>query len=272
MSKQTHYLPCVLPAVGSSTTAQWAVKPGGKAVIFVHGFNGKSLGSWVDFPRLLPREAKCEEYDVIFYGYDGLYTQATTSAVLLSDFLDQLFADPLSVINATINPQSKRAAGFRYDSVVLVAHSLGSVVCRMALLNAHKGGKPWVNYTRLVLFAPAHMGARVKDLALNALTGIHWVGALLTNLTMFKLQALDGLSDGSPMISNLLAETNSAIAQGATALKAHKVIWAEKENIVSNQNFAQDPPPKIYRGKGHMDVCKPNGSFTDPVSDLLGAL
>ncbi len=272
MSGQTHYLPCEIPSAGNSTSAHWAVNPGGKAIIFVHGFNGKSIGSWVDFPRLLPREAKCADYDVIFYGYDGLYQQVATSGVLLFNFLDKLFTDPLAVVNTTINPQARRAAGFQYDSVVLVAHSLGSVVCRMALLNAHRAARPWLNKSRLVLFAPAHMGARVKELAQNGLTGINWAVGLLTNYALFKMKALDELSPGSKMLNDLLEDTEDAIAKGATALKAHTVIWAGKESIVTNQIFAQDPVPKVYQGKDHMQVCKPNTSFSDPVNDLVGAL
>ena len=40
------------------------------AVIFVHGFKGSAIDTWLDFPFALERESRVEDYDLLFYGYD----------------------------------------------------------------------------------------------------------------------------------------------------------------------------------------------------------
>ena len=51
-----------------------ALQPQRKAVLFIHGFSGDALGTWSDFPVLMPGRASCAGRDLFFYGYDGLRT------------------------------------------------------------------------------------------------------------------------------------------------------------------------------------------------------
>jgi alpha-beta hydrolase superfamily lysophospholipase len=75
-------------------------------------------------------------YDLIFYTYDSRNTPAANSGALFKQFLNQLFEEPLLFCNATLDPEAARLNSFQYKNVLIVAHSLGAVVSRLALVNA----------------------------------------------------------------------------------------------------------------------------------------
>jgi hypothetical protein len=114
----------------------------------------------------------------VFYGYDSVHQQVNYSASEFRDFLTAFLAGPAASINPTIqhltqkHPWLQRDAAFRYTSVVLVAHSLGAIVVRGALLESLS--QSWLDTVRLVLFAPAHKGAFVWKLLLTSLTGVRF--------------------------------------------------------------------------------------------------
>src|SRR5436853_7631990 len=94
MTQQAHLLPDRLPRFGKATTAHWSLRPGGKAIVFVHGFSGGAIDTWTNFPAMLTTDARFSQVDLLFYGYDGLQTQAGTSAALFLDFLGTLAQTP----------------------------------------------------------------------------------------------------------------------------------------------------------------------------------
>src|SRR5438045_407845 len=114
---QNHLSPRDIP-FGKGSRAYWAFQPTGRALVFVHGFGGESVGTWNDFPILLTQTPEFGGYDLIFYGYDGLYTQANASAAQIGKFLGQLLSAPATVFNQTVRPDSHRPATFDYTSVV----------------------------------------------------------------------------------------------------------------------------------------------------------
>jgi pimeloyl-ACP methyl ester carboxylesterase len=69
---------------GKGTSAIWSQSPGhaGKAIVFIHGYGGNALKTWSEFNKLLPLEPKAADYDLIFYGYDGLYSTINSRACL----------------------------------------------------------------------------------------------------------------------------------------------------------------------------------------------
>src|SRR5688500_13432064 len=150
----------------TGTTALWAVNPNRTLLVFVHGFGGSATGTWVAFPELLDVSSKARHCDCVFYGYDGFRTRAYVSALKLLAFLDRLCTDTANTINATLpSVAPKRAADFAYDKIIIVAHSLGAIVSRQALVSAHKSGAAWAAKVDLVFFAPAHSGADLLLLA-----------------------------------------------------------------------------------------------------------
>src|SRR5437016_4078816 len=92
--------------------ACWSQHPAGKVVVFVHGYSGSTLGTWSEFESFLPLEPKAAAYDLVFYGYDGVYSDLYGSAVSLYTFLANLLAAPsaghAALINKGLAPQDAR--------------------------------------------------------------------------------------------------------------------------------------------------------------------
>lgn len=269
---QRHHLPETLgKGFGEGTTAQWAVNPTGKAIVFVHGFQGEALDTWTDFPTLLTADGRLAGVDLLFYGYDGLYTQAGVSSLVFLQFLEQLFSDPNSLLGKSLQPRN----GFAYSSVVIAAHSLGAVVTRRALLDAAADAASWVDTVRLVFFAPAHSGAYAAVLASAYLTTQDWwLGKIAGTAAAYNLPLLEDLKPGSVVLAALDADTKKALQAKPKArhLVAHTVVWADDEKVVINQRFGDDPRAKLIRGSDHRRVCKPLNNFLDPVDFVVAAL
>jgi pimeloyl-ACP methyl ester carboxylesterase len=268
---QTHLAPRTLKseqAKGENVEALFSAQPNRKAVLFIHGFSGNALRTWSEFPELLPECSKCTGSDLYFYGYDALRDELIASAAIFRVFLDRLFGKTKEILAANLPPSAQRADDFEYDQLVIAAHSLGAVVARRALLDATIKQSGWVARTKLVLFAPAHMGARVADLALEAASSFSFV-KLFGHIIRFASPFIDELKPNSPELKSLLADTTAALEGGKNAhLVAQKVIIATRESIVSNIPFAKDPPPDAIAGTSHTTVCKPRKNFLQPFTYL----
>lgn len=272
---QTHWSPVDLK-LGKKSRAHWAVNPDGRVAFFVHGFGGSAVGTWAQFPSLLQAEPKCAGCDLIFYGYDGLRTRSRISALDLLQFLDAFLCKPATIINPTLDWTSQRPRTFSYSKAVIVAHSLGAVVSRTALLEAGTNapaGSPrraWLDKTRLVLFAPAHLGADLIGLASSFLSAILLP---LPPVLRFRFQVLLDLEPGSQTLQQLLADTHAVLANGNSPEHvASKVVLGGKDTVVSPNRFALDPTPTVFQGKSHTKVCKPDPNFLEPISEVASAL
>lgn len=261
---QQHFTPRDIAHHGKGTRAYWAVTPLRKAVVFVHGFGGDPIDTWEDFHSLLRSHSSSSGVDLIYYGYDALYTRSRISAVDLKNFLVSLLEQP-ATLNLPGRPQS-----FAFDSVTIVAHSLGSIVSRQALLEARSENRTWLGKIQLVLFAPAHMGADVIRLASEAIFGLGPLGSIAAAVTKGYWQVLQDLEPNSQTLTLLQSECAQAIAAGVQCLVARKVILGKKDKVVSPNRFCQDPSPVVVDGKGHIDVCKPDVSYPLPVVEVAG--
>lgn len=254
------------------TQALFAVQPNRKALLFIHGFSGEAITTWSDFHTILPECPKCSGYDLFFYGYDGLRAQMNASAAIFRSFVDRLLGQTQEFLAANLPPSAQRPTSFEYDELVIVAHSLGAVIARRALLDGTRGKLKWVSRTKLVLYAPAHMGARVADLALEAASSFKFlrffgIGA------RFVSPLIDELKPDSRALKSLLEDTATATKGGANPhLIAKKVVIAQYEKIVENGTFGDDPPPDAIPGTTHTSVCKPRKDFLDPLTLLEACL
>jgi hypothetical protein len=272
---QTHLAPQTLKGTGHSeedVQVLFSLNPSGKGVVFIHGFSGDAIKSWSDFHELLPGSSKCIGYDILFYGYDGLRAEMNASAAIFRAFLDNLFEETKTLLSANLPPSAKRKDDFIYDQLIIVAHSLGAVVARRALLDATIVKSNWVTRTKLMLYAPAHKGAKIADLALE-------VASSFTFLKLFGIGArftsplIDQLKPDSRTLTTLLEETLSATKDGANRhLLASKVVIAQYEKIVANERFGNDPPPYTIPNTTHTSVCKPTADFLAPLTFLEDCL
>jgi pimeloyl-ACP methyl ester carboxylesterase len=249
--------------------AYWAIRPTGTAVIFVHGLMGEAVGTWSNFEGLLLRSSKCQGCDLIFYKYNSIEAQTHSSSALLYEYLDELLTTPAVIVNKDAILGERRATDFKYKKVILVAHSLGSIICRQALLEANTAKDDWRGCIELVLFAPAHLGATdIEDLVteIASIFSAKWV----VSGAKVRWPVLKDLRKGSDLLNKLASGTREAIEGGkADFLRAKKVVFGEFDRVVVIDNFCGDARLKVFAGKGHRSVCKPNDTFLDPVKAVL---
>jgi pimeloyl-ACP methyl ester carboxylesterase len=266
LSKELHY--------GKGTRAYWSKQPAGKAIVFIHGFLGNALTTWTNFQTQLLSDPKCAGCDLIYYGYDGFKVQVGNSAAAFRVFMEELLTRPAELANSTLLPLVHRPPDFAYTRVVVVGHSLGAIVSRRALLDAHQQQRGWLPRVRLAFFAPAHLGANVVELGTEALTNVHWLGAVIGFAGRWQGTVLNDLKVDSTTLSKLADDMRQANASGnAPYLAAAKVWFGEFENVVTVGAFPGDPvldPP--IPGRRHVNVCKPDGGYTLPVREVVKLL
>jgi pimeloyl-ACP methyl ester carboxylesterase len=255
-----HYLPVELPW-GTKSRAYWSITPATRLVVFVHGFCGESIKTWVDFPGLLAERPSGKNCDIVFYGYDGLRARIVTSAVHLLEFLDEAMLRSHRLVNATVDRDAYRKS-FIYDRVLLVAHSLGAVVVRQALLDARRAQCKWAPKAGMVLFAPAHHGASILPLVTSVMGAFKL--APIEAIARWRFQVLQDLQPGSKTLTQLQSETAAGIAAGASYLVAKAVAHAQYDDVVDPNHFCSDPVPSIL-ARSHMEVCKPDRGYLAPI-------
>ena len=89
----------------------------------------------------------------------------------------------------------------------------------------------------------------------------------------FRFQVLQDLETGSQTLTQLLSDTQAALARGNNPEHvALKVVLGSNDTVVSPNRFGQDPTPTVFAGRSHTKVCKPDPSFLDPITELVATL
>ncbi len=104
-------------------------KPSNKAaVVFIHGFGGDASATWQNFPKYLAAEGRLAGWDIYTLGYE---------THLRIDFLVKLWsADPdLDKVAKRLRTEAKAGDLKKYDSLCLIAHSMGGLVTQRALVD-----------------------------------------------------------------------------------------------------------------------------------------
>lgn len=273
-----HSIPIQLPTQwGKGAVAIVAGQPTGHAVVFVHGFAGHAVNTWNEFIGLLPDSPHADGVDLYFFGFDSLNAPVLVSGAKLRSCLDSMWSDPRKVLRLPVNHPFSRAESFRYQRVTVVAHSMGAIVARVALLDSLQSSQHagWGAKSELVFFAPAHSGASIVGYVQEALSGIPEIGNLATTTAATLKARFPGLSDlepNSPVLSNLQTRAAAIGASGFPCVWAKKVIHAEHERVVFVAPFGQDPPVDYIDGVNHQAVCKPSSIRREPLTHLEACL
>ncbi|MEZ6040778.1 MAG: alpha/beta hydrolase [Planctomycetaceae bacterium] len=253
---------------------KWSKSPRKKAILFVHGYGGNTTGTWTEFDRLLSDEEKAAGYDLIFYGYDGLRGTIYFLATDLRSFLTGVFGAPADLKTETSRPPELPAMD-TYEEVIVVAHSLGAVISRWALAMAVQLKDSWVGKTSLALFAPAHNGSRPAAMLRLGSSGMPFLRFFVAGF-LHSSPLVDELAEGSSVLQDFRAAVTSALADPARdTVIADLVVHANKERVVINRPFEQDPPPafpELFRDADHLSVCKPTRYFPAPLIALRSIL
>jgi pimeloyl-ACP methyl ester carboxylesterase len=263
------------PVVGNrAIRVRWSNAPSRRAIIFVHGYNGDTVKTWKQFDDLLPSDPNAAGYDLIFYGYDGLYGTTWHLSQTLCAFLTQFNQFP-GGLRTTQPAPAPNLRSQPYDRVIVVAHSLGAILARWALIMANNQGSTWMPNTELVLFAPAHNGARPGELlrfAFGGLSFLRFFGAY----ALYQSPLIDELDSGSGIFRQFRGDVTRALQSGnCPYLRARRVIQANKERVVHNGPFGNDPPlwfPAAFVNADHSSVCKPTSYFLAPFEAVRSLL
>ena len=264
---------------GRRSRVRFADAPAPKgALVFLHGFRGEATDTWLDFPFRLPKEPKAAEYDLLFYGYDSRQ-QAPYSARNFDLFLRAVAEDPArEVVNPSLaKGLPTRPDTFRYDHIVIAAHSLGAVVSRLALLGAvspQRKPLPWLSQVRLILFAPAHAGAPAIKLAQLVFRGVP-VSGPLEALARKRYKSIEDLDPNAGTIPQLRIEINDFLTKAPANLtdcQRAYVTHGSEDWVIKENQFLEDQRFVPMDGAGHFEVCKPTRTDSRPLDFLIGAL
>ncbi|GLI26423.1 hypothetical protein ARHIZOSPH14_06650 [Agromyces rhizosphaerae] len=225
-----------------------------RLVVFVHGFNGKPVGTWRRFDDGSGAGAWWSESDAVFIGYDSLRREVGSVADEVLAFVRAaMLAGPLPGIASS------------YRELVLVGHSLGGVVVRSAVQLALRerrmqhvavgAGDDAVLDARVVLFSPATSGFGPKGLLGLARATSIW---LAVNPLLKMSPAFHDLNRDTVRLDDLRHETEAA-ARSHPGLRALRpdVLWADPDHVVYTDQYSTDPPPRWARRRSHSNVCKP---------------
>ena len=126
---------------------------------------------------------------------------------------------------------------------------------------------------RMVLFGPAHKGARVARLAAEVGSGFPLLGLLLTAFRFYS-PLVEQLAENSLYLANLENRTQTAIGTDGKQpyLVPRSICIAQYERIVTNLPFAADPPATPIHKKSHMEMCKPTRCWRAPLDTVLNGL
>jgi len=267
---QTH-TPALEVDYGIRSRAHWSLNPTGHVLLFVHGFNGHATGTWIDFPGQMMIHPKVAGCDMVFYGYRSGH-RADTSARTLLEFMEALVDPSGRLANSSLLNRgfAERKNGQKeIKRLTIVAHSLGACVSRRALiLHALNNRKTWPVPVQMILFAPAHKGAKLLPLVIESLLSIPYGGLGAAGLR-FLVPVFKDLVEGCDFLRDLHTETLEAIEKRHTHLRAEAVYAAGHDLVVEDCTFARDPSAKDIRGTTHTSVCKPNLVVSRPALELL---
>ena len=256
------------------------------ALVFVHGWGGSASGTWEDFQRAIRFSPETATADAFFLNYPTRQKAVAFCAGEVRRFFRDLLHNPdATILNGSLpRGAPRRAPAMRYGRVVVIAHSMGAVVARRALLDLDRPDAPDGlddadrAKIRLLFFAPAHTGSTIPLLiasgfGLDALPGAKAVGELLA----LRYRSLRDLAIGSRSLSKLEGDNKAARERHAQAGRATDhliafVFHADGDKVVEADAFDADPPLSGIIGKHHRSVCKPNEAYPTPVAGLRAAL
>lgn len=240
-------------------------------LVFVHGFNGSAIDTWNRFPSMICYDSFFSNSDIVFYGYPSLHKQLTAHANNFLDFLSiELDFGGGSKSHLRLFIEARGLQSRSYKKVVIVAHSLGAIVAREALLQANRENQEWLEKIHLALFAPAHMGiTRVKDLVFD-LMDLSLILKFIGRIIEYNHPILLELDKDSQILKKIKDDTQALLATKKDGFWVAKlVVHSSNDKVVSNVQFCGDPKAWEVDDKSHSEVCKPAEKMYEMPIELI---
>jgi hypothetical protein len=240
-----------------------------RLVIFVHGFGGQAVGSWLEFPfpdTTLKSKNWWDESDLLFVGYDSKKEEIVSVAgrirMQISKFYPQPFAEAMQ-----ISGWHARKNTDPYNELFIVGHSLGGVVVRRALCDE---AQSWIDNGKVAsdrpvllqattrLFSPASFGFRPTGL-LGQLRAMYlW---RVIEIFLRRSPAYSDLQPNSKVLNETHDRTIELLASNDPALQALRAhtLWANPDGVVIVERYSTDhvDTPCDENPRDHGSVCKP---------------
>lgn len=264
---QSHTVLSTFPN-GEASQVSYALRGATEAIVFVHGYRGSSLTTWTDFPHLINQITLLENLDCFFWGYDSVREHTESCADRFYKLLRALMTKPASARRPASIPGKNSSP---YRRILVVAHSMGAVVSRRALLIADASGAPWTKQVRLMLYAPAHHGARLElvDGFLPGLLGTIW------KFAQYRSPAINQLRPKSDYLKDFTNDVETALKASPKPrhLIALRVVHARQETVLHRpeKQFGDDPIAEFIDGT-HKSICKPKAIQSPELHELTEAI
>jgi pimeloyl-ACP methyl ester carboxylesterase len=252
----------------------WVLHPshqrGRRLVVFVHGFGGRAVATWTEFPQSGQMGSWWEESDMLFVGYKSMRENITSVADRLRTELPRFYPIPYSPAMNVGGVRARDDIVSAYEELILVGHSLGGLVIRIALA---KTAQEWLN-------SSPPQGASLPDL-LNAQTrffspasaGFRPAGALglisaagvwpVIEMFLRTSSAFSDMNPQSTLITNTRRTTERLAGEGFSSLRA-RTLWANPDGVVLAEDYDTDLSRASADRQSHGSVCKPSVDYPRP--------
>lgn len=238
-----------------------------RLIVFVHGFNGRAVSTWADFPTSGANSDWWRTSDLLFFGYDSLREDISGVAYRLRTRIEGYFPRPRIEVMEVEGTTARTNTYSPYEELILVGHSLGGLILRRAICDAAirltQEGEPSVlTGGKLCLFSPAIAGFRAAGFLGSMRATSVWKAL---EIFLRRSSAYSDLQEGSQIINSTRKRTTTLARQRSdlTALRA-SIVWANPDNVVLSERYSTDYVDGAWDGTTHTTVCKPKRHFEKP--------
>lgn len=222
-----------------------------RLVVFVHGFGGKAVDTWLNFPVVdLARPENCwwRQSDLLFVGYKSTRDSITAVANRIRAQLPRFYPQPFHSALVIDGEPLRNDVTTQYAELILVGHSLGGVVLRRALCDAAQGwiedGRPAERHILLAgktrMFSPASAGFRAAGWLgiMHATSFWHAIESFLR-----RSSAYTDLQPDSKVLGQIQDQTVRIVSAATeceiSALRA-QIVWANPDDVVVDLRYETD--------------------------------
>ena len=217
-------------------------------IIFIHGFLGNASGTWRDTPQLLMQDSHFDDSDFFFYQYKAERTPIRISSRFFMEKIEEL-----------IDKYEGNSTN-KYKKILIVAHSMGAVVARWAIIDAISQEKKWKERVNFTFFAPAHCGARPDEV-------FQLIYSIATKISFRSIvfPTIDELSADSILLRRLKSECENEKNVNLANLVTESIFHAEKESVVFVNDFMDSENFTCITEKDHITIVKATKRYLDPI-------
>lgn len=209
--------------------------------------------------------------DLLFVGYDSKRDGIKGVADRLRRNLPRFYPEPhqpAMSFNGVISARSDISSP--YKELIVVAHSLGGLIVRHALVDdAHEwiklgrtDPKPLLLDSAVRLFSPASAGFRGAGILGAARASGFWPAL---EMYLRRSSAYTDMQPGSTMLTDTRARTERLVDEEPdTEALVASILWASPDQVVIEGKYDSDVISRSVEGQSHKSVCKPHIGYPVP--------